>query len=65
MKAQATKDRVDALLLLNPDRDNWLAFIPAELSPNGAFSAFYAQRKYRSQGRASGGLTRLKRGIAT
>jgi hypothetical protein len=23
-----TKDRVDALLLLNPDRDNWLSFIP-------------------------------------
>src|SRR5499433_3304012 len=26
---QATKDRVDALLLLNPDRDNWLELIPA------------------------------------
>jgi S1/P1 Nuclease len=26
---QATKDRVDALLLLNPDRDNWLDLIPA------------------------------------
>jgi hypothetical protein len=25
---QATKDRVDALLLLNPDRDNWLDLIP-------------------------------------
>jgi hypothetical protein len=25
---QPTKDRVDALLLLNPDRDNWVAFIP-------------------------------------
>lgn len=30
---QATKDRVDALLLLNPDRDNWLALIPAGTSP--------------------------------
>jgi len=26
---QSTKDRVDALLLLNPDRDNWLDLIPA------------------------------------
>ena len=25
---QQTKDRVDALLLLNPDRDNWFALIP-------------------------------------
>src|SRR5262249_26735480 len=30
---QATKDRVDALLLLNPDRDNWLDLIPATASP--------------------------------
>jgi S1/P1 Nuclease len=29
---QATKDRVDALLLLNPDRDNWLDLIPAGTS---------------------------------
>src|SRR5262249_45533502 len=29
---QATKDRVDPLLLLNPDRDNWLALIPARTS---------------------------------
>jgi S1/P1 Nuclease len=29
---QATKDRVDALLLLNPDRDNWLDLIPATTS---------------------------------
>lgn len=29
---QATKDRVDALLLLNPDRDNWLPLIPASAS---------------------------------
>src|SRR5262245_29872651 len=29
---QATKDRVDALLLLNPDRDNWLDLIPATIS---------------------------------
>src|SRR4051794_14254594 len=25
---QPTKNRVDALLLLNPDRDNWVALIP-------------------------------------
>jgi hypothetical protein len=29
---QATKDRVDALLLLNPDRDNWFDLIPATTS---------------------------------
>jgi S1/P1 Nuclease len=29
---QATKGRVDALLLLNPDRDNWLDLIPAGTS---------------------------------
>src|SRR5262245_2137022 len=29
---QQTKNRVDALLLLNPDRDNWLALIPAGTS---------------------------------
>jgi S1/P1 Nuclease len=29
---QATKDRVDALLRLNPDRDNWLDLIPAGTS---------------------------------
>jgi hypothetical protein len=29
---QATKDRVDALLLLNPDRDNWFDLIPATAS---------------------------------
>ena len=29
---QQTKDRVDALLLLNPDRDNWLDLIPAGTS---------------------------------
>jgi len=27
--SQPKKDRVDALLLLNPDRDNWLTLIPA------------------------------------
>jgi S1/P1 Nuclease len=30
---QATKDRVDSLLLLNPDRDNWLDLIPASTPP--------------------------------
>src|SRR5262245_51500565 len=30
---QGTKDRVDALLLLNPDRDNWLDLIPASTPP--------------------------------
>jgi hypothetical protein len=25
---QRTKDRVEALLVLNPDRDNWFALIP-------------------------------------
>ena len=30
---QATKDRVDALLLLNPDRDNCLDLIPASTPP--------------------------------
>ena len=29
---QPIKDRVDALLLLNPDRDNWLTLIPASTS---------------------------------
>ncbi len=29
---QQTKDRVDALLVLNPDRDHWLALIPAGTS---------------------------------
>jgi S1/P1 Nuclease len=29
---QATKDRVDTLLRLNPDRDNWLDLIPAGTS---------------------------------
>lgn len=29
---QQTKDRVDALMLLNPDRDNWLDLIPAGAS---------------------------------
>jgi hypothetical protein len=29
---QATKDPVDALLLLNPDRDNWLDLIPVTAS---------------------------------
>ena len=30
---QQTKDRVDALLLLNPDRDHWIEFIPEGTSP--------------------------------
>ena len=30
---QTTKDRVDALLFLNPDRDKFLALIPAGTSP--------------------------------
>src|SRR5215813_10305212 len=30
---QSTKDRVDALLQLNPDRDNWLDLIPASAPP--------------------------------
>src|SRR5215471_13824600 len=29
---QTTKDRVDALLMLNPDEPNWLALIPAGTS---------------------------------
>src|SRR5262245_23831067 len=29
---QKAKDRADALLLLNPDRDNWLDLIPAGTS---------------------------------
>jgi hypothetical protein len=29
----ATKNRVEAILLLNPDRPNWVAMIPAGTSP--------------------------------
>jgi hypothetical protein len=29
----AVKDRVEAILLLNPDRPNWVAMIPAGTSP--------------------------------
>jgi len=31
-KNESTKDRVNTLLLLNPDRDNWLDLIPAGTS---------------------------------
>jgi len=31
---QGTKERVDALLQLNPDRDNWLDLIPVGTSPS-------------------------------